>query len=74
MFCVMVEEVVDVEVINELGVVANQMIVFKIEGVGDREDPVLKELMIRERGCRKVEVAAEISIRHSVMAEIELLV
>jgi len=71
---VMVEEVVDVEVVNELGVVASHMIVFKTEAVGDREDPVLKELMIRERGCRILEVAAEINVRKSMMAEIEWLV
>ena len=39
------EEVVDVEV-SELGVVASQIIIFKIEVVGEREDPVLKECMI----------------------------
>jgi hypothetical protein len=40
------EEVVDVEVVSEVGVVASHMIKFKTETVGDREDPVLKEFMI----------------------------
>jgi hypothetical protein len=40
------EEVVDVEVVSEVGVVASHMIKFKTEAVGDREDPILKELMI----------------------------
>lgn len=45
-FGVVDEEVVDVEVVSEIGVVASQMIIFKIEAVGEREDPVLKEVMI----------------------------
>lgn len=45
-FVVVDEEVVDVEVVSELGVVASQIIIFKIEVVGEREDPVLKECMI----------------------------
>ena len=40
------EEVVNVEVVSEVGVVASHMIIFKIEVVGEREDPVLKECMI----------------------------
>lgn len=40
------EEVVDVEVVSEVGVVASQMIIFKIEVVGEREDPVLKEFIV----------------------------
>lgn len=43
---VVVEEVIEVEVVNDAVVVANQMIVVKIELVGDRGDPVLKELTI----------------------------
>lgn len=45
-FIVVDEEVVDIEVISEVGVVTNHMIIFKIEVVGDREDPVLKEFVI----------------------------
>jgi len=41
---VLVEEVIDIEVVvKEVVVVANQIIMVKIEGVGDREDPVLKD-------------------------------
>lgn len=43
---VVVEEVIEVEVVNAAVVVANQMIVVKIELVGDRGDPVLKEVTI----------------------------
>jgi hypothetical protein len=43
---VVVEEVVEVEVVNAAVVVANQMIVVKIELVGDRGDPILKEVTI----------------------------
>ena len=43
---VLVEEVIEVEVVNDTVVVANQMIVVKIELVGDRGDPVLKEVTI----------------------------
>lgn len=67
-----VEEVVDVEVVDERldGVVVSQMIEFKSEGVGEREDAVLKELMICQSGLRIVEVAAESIVRQSIMAEI----
>jgi len=66
-----VEEVVDVEGgVKGVGVVVSHMIELKREGVGEREDAVLKELTICQRGCRIVEVAAEISVRQSVMAEI----
>ena len=43
---VVVEEVIEVEVVNAAVVVANQMIVVKIELVGDRGDPVLIEITI----------------------------
>jgi len=43
---VVVEEIVDVEVVKDAVVVASHMIIVKIEGVGDREDPVLKDKTI----------------------------
>jgi hypothetical protein len=42
----MVEEFIDVEMLSEAVVVTTQMIEVKTEVVGDREDPVLKELII----------------------------
>jgi len=46
-----VEEVVDVErVASGVGVVVSQMIELKREGVGEREDAVLKELRICHSG------------------------
>jgi len=41
-----VEVVVDVEVVKDAVVVANQMIIFKIEVVGVRLEPFSKELTI----------------------------
>jgi hypothetical protein len=43
---VVVEELVDVEIVNGAVVVESHMIIVKIEGVGDSEDPVLSEVMI----------------------------
>jgi len=43
---VVVEEFIEVELLSEAVVVTNQRIEVKIELVGDREDPVLKELTI----------------------------
>lgn len=39
---VLVEKIVEVEVVKDTVVVVSQMIKVKIEGVGEREDPVLK--------------------------------
>jgi len=65
---VFVEEVVEVEVVNGAVVVVSQIIVVKIEGVGDREDVVLKERSICVRGQRSVEDAAETIFRIVVRA------
>jgi len=55
-----VEELVDIEVVKDAVVVVSHMIVVKIEGVGNREDPVLKEVEICSSGVRSVEVASKI--------------
>jgi len=43
---VVVEELVDVEIVNGAVVVESQMIIVKIEVVGNSEDPVLREVTI----------------------------
>jgi uncharacterized protein (DUF2126 family) len=67
---ILVDEVIEVEGVNAAVVVANQMIVVKIEGVGIREDPVLKESTICPSGIRKVEIACEAVVIKSVIAKI----
>jgi len=66
----LVEEVVEVEVVNAAVVVASHMIKVKSEGVGDRIDPVFKEVTIRLSGLRSAEEAAEVMLRSIVTANI----
>lgn len=67
---IVVKEVVEVEIVKGAVVVTNQMIKVKIEVVGDREDPVFKELTICLSGFRSVEVAPEIMLSSMVAVQI----
>ena len=71
---VVVEEVVEVEVVNAAVVVVNQMIVVRIELVGDRGDPVLIEVTICVSGVRSVEIASEVILIKRLMANIREMV
>jgi len=67
---ILVDEVIKVEGVNAAVVVANQMIVVKIEGVGKRQDPVLKVSIICPSGIRSVEIACEAVVMNNVIAKI----
>jgi hypothetical protein len=69
-----VEVVVDVELLSEVVVVASHMIIVKIELVGCRDDPVVKELRIVDRGCRKAEEVVVIMVTKINITESERLV
>ena len=71
---VVVEEVVKVEAVKFAVVVANHIIKVRIEGVGEREDPVLKELLIRLSGCRKVVIASEVMLMKRLIAKIREMI
>jgi hypothetical protein len=66
---VVVEELVDVEIVKGAVVVESHMIIVKIEGVGDREDPILSEVIIWLNGVRSAEIALEVILMNVIVAK-----
>jgi hypothetical protein len=66
---VVVEELVDVEIVKAAVVVESHMIIVKIEGVGDSEDPALSEVIIWLSGVRSAEIALEVVLMNAIVAK-----
>ena len=58
-----IEEVTQYEFVKDTVVVAIHMIKLRMEGVGERGDPLFKEVIIWAIGVRRLEKVAEVIIR-----------